>query len=237
MPWKILAAIGSIIALIGAFLPWYTITVDVETGSYRTDGDVDVVTLDGMGGAEVNQLENMSDEDQQDPEKTAETKEVMSLGVPFGVLVLIGAGLGFLAAAKDEKNSLSTFLIIGGVINLVIGFAIIGAVSQSNSMLEDQDLDIEDPAVENLTINITEDVSDKPFGGDSEETLAGHEADVKWGPETGLYLIIIGGLFCLVIGIVARLVPNGGQGASQGGPQGQQQVSAPPPGMMMPPGQ
>ncbi|NWG09498.1 MAG: Vps62-related protein, partial [Nitrososphaerales archaeon] len=52
----VLGIIGIVLTAMALFLPWYSVTMNIQSGPFSTDGNVDVLVIDGIRGVQVNLL-------------------------------------------------------------------------------------------------------------------------------------------------------------------------------------
>jgi hypothetical protein len=189
---RVLAVIGTVLALIGTFLPWYSVTVEVKDGPFQTDGKEELVTVDGLRGVQVSELvENESD-----------SKELFNLPIPFGVFVLIGVVHGFMAASeKYNRSRISKYLVRGGIANLLVGIVTVIIISQAASFLPGS-------TPEDVKVMVGE-IQANPLGGDLEDNYSDWgNVSVTWGVGQGLILLTVGGLCKLMGGIFVKGDPK-----------------------------
>ena len=190
-----LASLGNLLTIIAMgfavaalFLPWYRISIDVDSGDYRTHGMVDVLTVSGDHGVMVNTLESGQG-----------MIQVFAFPLPFSFI--IGLGLFFLILATvgvRESRVLGRKYLVAGLKIALPVLLILVVVSRASSMedllpveLEDEQQDVLDTA------------SRSPWGG-RETTQVGEygTAEVEWGLARGGWYLAYSGILLFMAGIL-----------------------------------
>lgn len=181
-----LIAIG--FAIVSLFHPWYSISVDVDSGDYRTDGMVEVVSISGEDGVLVNTLES-----------NAGMVQVFAFPLPFSLIIGLSLFFLVLATVGVQKSKVLGRKFIGSGIRLALPILIILiAVSQASTLVGFLPVDL-DPEQEDLV----DTVSATPWEGEETTDVGEYgTADVEWGLEEGGWYLLISGVLLFVAGIL-----------------------------------
>ncbi|MCW8802667.1 MAG: Vps62-related protein [Candidatus Bathyarchaeota archaeon] len=192
----VLGLVGVIVYLAALFLPWYTCTGNIQTSMLSTDGTVDIVTLDGINGLQVNMLQGNQG-----------LSPLFGIVIPFSIIFLSSVLLNALDVLSAEKPSkLSKSYIISGITSLIPAILIIVAVISLTVLIESvagafsggQGLPME-------VTDIVTAISSAPFGGTTTQTIdSAGTATLTWGLGIGVYLFIVAAAIKIVAGIMLR---------------------------------
>jgi len=192
---NILAIVGIVLAVASLFYPWYGVSVDVQTGSYKTPGLTEIISIDGMNGVLINLLDENSG-------------MVQAGAVPIAFSLLIGAAILLFILGTiglDEKKAGRKYIIRG--IKFLIPVILILITVMSFSLLSFQlnesgvSGEVKEDAME-----IINTISSHPFGGDRMLSLPDYgTVYVTWGMEIGAFLLIASGIVLMVSGVLQIL--------------------------------
>jgi len=186
---NLLCIVGIIIAFISLVYPWYTVSTDIQVTGYETDGMVDMMTIDGINGIQI-----------QVPGLTG-PMPMGSFMVPFSLL--IGVSLVFLIIASigiaHSKKLGKKYLARGA--RLMVPVLLIIIVIMSLGMIPFESMvDTGDAAVD---INgIIGAISGSPSGGQQIFTIPeiNEQIEIQWGFGLGGILLLISGVILVVSG-------------------------------------
>ena len=192
---NILCFIGIIVAIIGLFNPWYSISYgfsgnnDIET--FSTSGLVDLIKIDGIDGIRITV-----------PGQSGPTP-IGSFSLPFSLLIAIGlvflviASIGISKSKKlGNKYIWRGLKLVIPIIVILIAIAMVGALISSEIASENDD---------SINIgNIFSGLSTSPFGGESSFTLSetNGQIDLQWGLGLGGILLLLSGVIFIIAGIL-----------------------------------
>ncbi|HEC76026.1 MAG TPA: DUF946 domain-containing protein [Thermoplasmatales archaeon] len=185
---NIIAIFGIIIAIFSLFNPWYGIFVDIDTGSYKTDGLTKIVSIDGQYGAQINLLKANSG-----------MIQMASLPIPFAYLIIASIIFFILGTIGIEERKVGRKYVVRGikflipVIIILVGIAMMGLVASNLAKGEGAD-DIS---------NIFKNISSHPVKGEHLLNLPEYgSVYLKWGIEKGALFLILSGILLLLSGII-----------------------------------
>ncbi|OPY31254.1 MAG: hypothetical protein A4E32_01704 [Methanomassiliicoccales archaeon PtaU1.Bin124] len=187
---NILAIAAVVIAIIGAFLPYYTASANITTGQFQTPGWVDVFSFSGVDGLMVNGVD-----DQGVPYQLA------AIALPFGMLIFLSMALLVIGSVVTRRKKMPMRYISKGI-TLIVVLVMILVVVMSISALEPMFHQIEggDGAVA-----IVQEIAKNPIGGSTTLTVPSYgQVDMKWGLGIGALLMVIAGIMLLVAGLMYR---------------------------------
>jgi hypothetical protein len=192
---NILAIAGVVLAVAALFFSWYAVSVDIQTGSYQTPGTVDVVTVDGMDGVQINLLE--------------ENRGRVQLGAfPIAFSLLLAASIVFfvLKTIGLENRAAGRTYLLRAVRFVVPVILILVAVTSLKALAIDAALSGAPEESRSDAFEILSTISSNPLGGDTTLVLDeyGH-VDVSWGMGLGAYLLIAAFALLVVAGMLLVL--------------------------------
>jgi hypothetical protein len=189
---NILCIVAIIIAVIGLFYPWYTVTANVSIPSYRETGSFNAVSIDGVNGIQIRL-----------PDKSGPVP-LGTVDLPF--YVIIGIGLVFLVLATigvSQSKKLGKKYLLRGI-RLVLPFILIFIVIMAIASII--------PAVSPVNIKGNTDVfsavnaiSASPFGGHYTVQIAdagGGSVVLQWGFGIGAYLLLFAAILLIMAGLL-----------------------------------
>jgi len=185
---NLLGIIGMILAALSIFYPWYEVRVDIPSGSYSTDGMVEVVSIDGSDGIRINMLESNSG-----------LTQVFAFPIPFSVLIVLGIFFIVLSSVGIQKSAgLGRKYLRGGIKMMLPMLILLVFVSQVSEVLDLAPVDVPDEAGDLVAI-----VSDSPAGGDEITVIEEYgTVHVKWGIEKGGYFLLSSGALLFLGGVL-----------------------------------
>jgi len=169
--------LAMIFALIGFFLPWYIVTLDIDAGIYNTGGAVDLMTINGMDGFTFNTLDADSG-----------MTQVISFPVAFIWLMLAGLGLFlFKLIGIRESRSVGKKFIGRGIKTLIPVFIILIVVVFITSLVSSYGSDTNSDLEE-----LMDAIGSNPAGGEAKLNFdSWGTGEMTWGLGTGAYMFII----------------------------------------------
>ena len=188
---NVLSIIGMVVAVLSLFYPWYSVSVDIDGGSYKTDGMVEVVSIDGSDGVQVNKLESNSG-----------VVQLFAFPVPFSVIIALGLFFIVLSSVGLQKSSkLGRKYIWGGIKLLIPVIIILVFVAQLSSILS-----LSPSSVPEEVEALVETISGSPIHGDETKEMGDYgTVHIKWGLEIGGICLLLSGILLLTGGIMEIL--------------------------------
>ncbi len=181
-----LALIALVIGVIAVFLPYYAVSLSIDSPYLTTEGFQDVLVIDGMNGLMVNTL---------DPE--VGLVQLTALPIPLSILLitpLIFLLLGTIdvSDAKIARKYLSRGILM--LLPVIVILSIIVSLSGLYVYFPAEVTGVEDAKV------VFDTVEASPFSGSEDVYLpeSGETAQVKWGLGIGGYLMIVTSVLLLI---------------------------------------
>ncbi len=185
---------GIIIAIIAVFSPWYTISANISTSEYSTQGFVNYFMIDGVNGIQINF-----------PGSNGPIP-IGTLALPFGVFIAVGIIFTLIKTiGVHESKILGKKYLYQGIrflipfILLIVGVVIIGNMFSSF---------VPEGISQTSIIPIFSSLSSSPFGGSELVTLTESGVtgtiNMHWGFGTGGLLFILAGILLIIAGFCER---------------------------------
>ncbi len=189
--WKVignfLAIAGVIIGLVAAFFPYYHAELNAQYGDFDTGGWIDLVTVDGSSGIQVNAL---------DPR--GGMVQIGSLAIPFGFIVVTSLVIFVFAtigATKWRAGRKFLFRGIALLLPLILAVVFIANIGSLMQYIPTASHVSDSPEVAVMT----DILSKHPLGGDMYLDFPGYgSAQMVWGIGIGAYLLVIAGALLIV---------------------------------------
>ena len=185
-----LALAALVLGLVAVFMPYYVVSLSIDSPYLDTEGFQDVLLIDGARGLSVNTL---------DPE--AGLVQLTALPIPLSVLLLtplIFLLLGTIGAsdAKIARKYLTRGIMM--LLPVVIILAVIASLSSLYVYFQEEVTGVEDAK------EIFDVVAASPFAGSEEVYLpeSGETAEVRWGLGIGGYMLIVTSVLLFVAAIL-----------------------------------
>ena len=181
-----LALIALVIGVIAAFLPYYLVSMSIDSPYLTTEGFQDILVIDGMNGLMINTL---------DPE--VGLVQLTALPIPLSILLitpLIFLLLGTIGVsdAKIARKYLTRGIVM--LLPVIIILLVIASLSSLYVYFPEEVTGVDD-AKEVFDI-----VAASPFSGSEDVYLpeSGETAQVRWGLGIGGYLLIVTSVLLLI---------------------------------------
>jgi hypothetical protein len=190
---NILCFVGIILAIIGIFGTWYTVSASINTDVYQTSGMTDVITLNGANGMQI----YMPTEYGPAP--------MGSVVFPFAFVLLIGFFFLILSTIGIYKSrKLGLKYIFQGIRFIVVILVIIIALMLINNL--SGIAPSASSGGDNFIVNLLSQISSNPTGGSysAQNVFPGVNGDIsfKWGLGSGAICLITAGIILLIAGIL-----------------------------------
>ena len=181
-----LALIALVIGVIAVFLPYYMVSMSIDSPYLTTEGFQDLLVIDGMNGLMINTL---------DPE--VGLVQLTALPIPLSILLitpLIFLLLGTIGVsdAKIARKYLTRGIVM--LLPVIIILLVIASLSSLYVYFPEEVTGVDD-AKEVFDI-----VAASPFSGSEDVYLpeSGETAQVRWGLGIGGYLLIVTSVLLLI---------------------------------------
>lgn len=195
----ILGIAAIIVTVIALFLPWYTITASSETGPLAQQGDVTLMSIDGIHGVTVNMFLGIGNSDASSGYMT-----LFSAQLPFAII--IGAGIVLLAldviGVKSGK-SLGKKLWIGIITAILPVILVLVFISQLPALLPFANGLFPGASIPPEVGDIMRTIAGSPLIGTTSASLPTvGVTTVNWGLAFGAYLFYVAVVFRIVGGFL-----------------------------------
>jgi hypothetical protein len=189
---NILCIVGIIIAILGLFYPWYTVTANISIPQYKETGSFNALSVDGLNGIQV----RLPDRNGPTPLGTFALPFYVLIGI--GLVFLVLATIGISTSKKLGKKYLTRGLRLVVYFFLILGFILaIGSIVKMAAPAKIQgNADI---------FNTANAISEAPFGGQYSAPItdvSGGSVFLHWGFGIGAYLLLIAGIILLIAGLL-----------------------------------
>lgn len=203
---NIIAIVAVVIAIIAAFMPYYTATVNIPSGQYQTPGDVEVLRFSGVDGLLVNGVD-----DQGVPYQLA------AIALPFGMLIFLSMAMLIIGTMVARRKKVPGKYISKGItliVTLILILVIVGSIASLEPMFHQ--IEGGDGAVA-----IIQEIAKMPMGGTSFMSVPDYgQVQMEWGIGIGAWLFLLAGVMLLAAGLLYRMArkddaPAAGQRPAQ----------------------
>lgn len=189
---NLLAIIGIIVAISALFYQWYGVAINIPEGSYKTQGAVDIITIDGTHGIQINLLE--------------EGKGMVQAGAfPIAFSLLLGAAIIFFILGTiglTRSKAWKKYTMRGVKFLIPVVLILIAVMSFGMLAFQMNESGISGGAKEDA-VEIIHTISSHPFGGDTTLSLPDYgNVHITWGMGLGAYLLILSGILLIVSGVL-----------------------------------
>ncbi len=182
----ILGIVALVVAIIGFFLPWYSVTLDINTGLFTTGGPVDVLTLDGVNGMQFNRLDSGGG-----------MVQMVGLPIPFAWIFLAGVGMFLFGTIGYQKSrKVGTKLIFRGIKTMMPVLLIIIIISMLGDLISQVASDAPPEVASILGL-----LASNPVKGDLSGPLGGYgTVSMTWGLGIGAFMLIFSAILFFAAG-------------------------------------
>lgn len=191
-----LAIVALVLGIVSVFLPYYVVSLNIDSTTLTTEGFQDIMVIDGALGLRINTLDK-------------ETGLVQLTALPIPLSVILLTPLIFLIVGtigvSDKKIALK--LLTRGILMMVPVIIILALIASLSSLYVYFPAEVS--GVDDAK-QIFDAVSASPFSGSETVYMSdlGEDAEVNWGLGIGGYLLLVTGVLFLVAGIM-RFVAKG----------------------------
>jgi TM2 domain-containing membrane protein YozV len=185
-----LALIALVIGVIAAFLPYYAVSLSIDSPYLTTEGWQDVLVIDGMNGLRVNTL---------DPE--VGLVQLTALPIPLSILLITPLIFLLLGTIGVSDAKIARKYLTRGIVMLLPVLIIIGIIATLSSLyvyFPDEVTGVDDAKT------VFDAVSASPFAGSEDVYLpeSGETAQVQWGLGIGAYMLIATSALLLIAAVL-----------------------------------
>jgi hypothetical protein len=189
-----LGVVGIVLTVGGMFLPWYNVRANIQTTMISTQGEVDLLVMDGQRGVLVNLLVNNNG-----------LAPVFGLQIPFGIVLLVGIIFGILDIIGLEKaKGLGNKYLRGGITFLILFMFLVLFISLLASMLNTLAATIGTTLPQEAT-EMAQAIAQQPFMGSQTKSMGDFgSVALSWGLGLGAYMLLAAAIVKLVASFVLR---------------------------------
>jgi len=208
----VLGVVGIALTFAGMLLPWYMVKANVQSTLISTQGEAELLTMDGQRGLIVNFLVGNKD-----------PSPLFSLQVPFGILLLVGIVFGVLdiVGMKTGKD-LGNKYLRGGLFFLILFIVLILVIFELTSIIQSLAASM-GLALPPEATQIAQTVARQPLQGTQTSAVGDYgSVTLSWGLGLGAYMLLAAAIVRLVAAIVLR-------GVKEAKPQTAMAQTPPPP--------
>jgi hypothetical protein len=189
---NILCIVGIVIAILGLFYPWYTVTANVSIPQYKETGSFNALSVDGLNGIQV----RLPDRSGPVPLGTFALPFYVLIGI--GLVFLVLATIGISTSKKLGKKYLARGirLVVYFILILVLVMAIGSIVKMAAPPKIQGNADV---------FNAVNSISATPLGGQYSAPITdvtGGSVFLQWGFGIGAYLLLFAGIILLIAGLL-----------------------------------
>ena len=200
----ILGMVGILITLAALFLPWYSVSASSQNGPLSGQGNVNLLTIDGIHGMSLNMFLGTTGE------ATSGYRSFLSTEVPFAIF--IGVGLALIAldviGVKSGKKLGSKF--IGGAITSLLPFILIFVfIAALPNFIPFASALVPGQTVPQGVVTMINTIASHPISGSTSQVFdVVGTTTVNWGFGLGAYLFLAAAVIRIIGGFVIRTSPE-----------------------------
>jgi hypothetical protein len=200
----IIGIVGITISFIALTLPWYTVSASSELGPLSGEGMIDLVTIDGINGFNVNLFLGT------DSEASSGFVHVFSTIIPFSLLILPGLILLFLdIIGVKNPRSIGRKMLIGAAFSLTPFIVIYIFIMLLSSLLPLAMFVLPNQVVPAEVTQLMDTISANPLVGDTSQVFPTiGRVDVLWGFGSGVYFFLFAAIARIISAIIIGTVPR-----------------------------
>ncbi len=193
-----LGIVAIVLIVAGMLLPWYSVKANIETGFVSTQGEADLLIMDGQRGLLVNILTSGRG-----------LAPVFSLQIPFGIVLLAGVVFGLLdILGVNKAKGLGNKYLRGGIAFLILFIILVLFIVQLASAIQALastfGLTMPPEAAE-----MAQTISQQPLQGSQTQKIGDHgSVYLSWGLGLGAYMFLAAAIVKLLGGTILRVIPE-----------------------------
>ena len=190
---NILCIVAIIVAIIGLFLPWYTVAANVSIPSYQETGMFNAVSIDGINGIQI----RLPDRSGPVPLGTFALPFYLILGI--GLVFIVLSTIGISSSKKLGKKYITRGirLLVPFILIFIFIMAIGSLIPQFAPVNMKDNTDV---------FSAMNKVSAAPFNGQYTVQLSGVDGGgsvhLQWGFGIGIYLLMFAGILLIMAGLI-----------------------------------
>jgi hypothetical protein len=193
-----LGVVALILTIGGMLLPWYAVRANIQSTALSTQGEANVILIDGQKGVQVNLLVGGRG-----------LSPVFGLMIPLGILLLAGIVLGILdiIGIKTAKG-LGNKYLRGGITFIILFVVFVLFIVQLASLIESL-ASLMGATLPPEGYQMAQAIGQSPVQGTQTQTFADFgSVALSWGLGLGAYMILAAAIIKLIGGIFLRTIPE-----------------------------
>ena len=185
-----LAIIALVLGVVSVFLPYYVVSLNIDSSTLTTEGFQDILIIDGTHGLRVNTLD-----------QGAGLVQLTALPLPLSVILLTPLIFLVVGTIGVSDKKIAFKLLTRGIMMMLPVIIILAVVASLSSLYVYFPAEVS--GVEDAKL-IFDAVSSSPFSGSESVYMSdlGEDADIRWGLGLGGYLLLVTGALLLVAAIM-----------------------------------
>jgi hypothetical protein len=193
-----LGVVALFFAVAAMFLPWYAVRANVQTPMLSTQGETELLVMDGQRGLLVNLLVSGNG-----------PTPAFSLQIPAGLLLLVGIVFSLLdIIGLDTAKSLGNKYLRGGITFVILFIVLILLIVQLTSMIQSL-ANMMGVALPPEATEMAQAVAQQPLQGAQTMSMGDFgSVYLSWGLGLGAYMLLAAAILKLIGGIILRGTPN-----------------------------
>lgn len=194
----VLGVVAIVLTIGGMLLPWYAVRANIQSASLSTQGEADLVLIDGQKGVQVNLLVGGRG-----------LSPAFGLLIPLGILLLAGIVLGILdIIGMKSTRRLGNKYLRGGITFIIIFVVFVLFIVQLASMIESL-ASLMGATLPPEGYQMAQAIGQRPIQGTQTQTFVDFgSVALSWGLGLGAYMILAAAIIKLISGVFLRRIPE-----------------------------
>jgi hypothetical protein len=194
----VLGVLALVLTIGGMLLPWYAVRANIQSATLSTQGEADLVLIDGQRGVQVNLLVGGNG-----------LSPAFGLMIPLGILLLAGIVLGVLdiIGIKTAKG-LGNKYLRGGITFIILFIVFVLFIVQLASLIESL-ASLMGATLPPEGYQMAQAIGRQPIQGTQAQTFPDFgSVALSWGLGLGAYMILAAAIVKLISGVLLRRIPE-----------------------------
>ncbi len=194
----VLGVVALVLTVGGMLLPWYAVRANIQSVALSTQGEADLLLIDGQKGVQVNLLVGGRG-----------LSPAFGLQIPLGILLLVGVVLGVLdIIGVKTARGLGNKYLRGGITFIIIFVVLVLFIVQLASMIESL-ASLMGATLPPEGYQMAQAIGRQPIQGARTQTFVDFgSVALQWGLGLGAYMILAAAIVKLVGGVFLRRIPE-----------------------------
>jgi hypothetical protein len=207
-----LAIVALVLGIVSVFLPYYVVSLNIDSSTLTTEGFQEIMMIDGTHGLMVSTLD-----------KDSGLVQLTALPIPLSIILLTPLIFLLVGTIGVSDRKIAFKLLTRGILMLlpvIIILAIVATLSSMYIYFPEEVSGVDDAKL------ILDAVSSSPFSGSETVYMSDldEDADVKWGLGIGGYLLLVTGILFIIAGIMRFVAKGQASPAQQAGQQKKEEI-------------